>query len=112
MTPLKGSQRDMDTQKSHEAENDSFETIAPGKENPVRKEFEIRKLCTGLCQTLRAKILMQGDLMPKKNFIILKVFLYDLPAILCGTNQKSNIIIVWPMLPKLRIDNNYQSKIA
>jgi len=30
--------------KSDEAENDSFETIAPGKENPVRKEFEIGQL--------------------------------------------------------------------
>lgn len=31
-------------QKSDEAENDSFETIAPEKDNPVRKEFEIGQL--------------------------------------------------------------------
>ncbi|CAM3554043.1 hypothetical protein [Flavobacterium chungbukense] len=31
----------MDTQNSDEAQNDSFETIAPEKDNPVRKEFEI-----------------------------------------------------------------------
>ena len=35
---------DIDTQKSNEAQNDSFESIAPEKDNPVRKEFEIRKL--------------------------------------------------------------------
>ena len=40
----KGSQRDMDTQKNNEAEDASFETIAPEKDNPVRKEFEIGKL--------------------------------------------------------------------
>ena len=34
----------MDTQKSNEAQNDSFETITPEKENPVRKEFEIGQL--------------------------------------------------------------------
>ena len=34
----------MDTQKSDEAENDSFETIAPENDNPVRKEFEIGQL--------------------------------------------------------------------
>ncbi len=34
----------MDTQKNDEAENDSFETIAPEKDNPVRKEFEIGQL--------------------------------------------------------------------
>ncbi len=31
----------MDTQRSDEAENDSFETIAPDMDNRVRKEFEI-----------------------------------------------------------------------
>lgn len=41
MPPLKGSQRDMDIQKSNEAQNDSFETIAPEKDNPARREFEI-----------------------------------------------------------------------
>jgi hypothetical protein len=35
--PLKGAQTDMDTQKSNEAENDSFETIEPEKDNPVKK---------------------------------------------------------------------------
>jgi len=39
--PLKGFQTDIDNQNSDEAENDSFETIAPEKDNPVRKEFEI-----------------------------------------------------------------------
>ena len=34
----------MDTQKSNEAENNSFETIAPEKDDPVRKEFEIGQL--------------------------------------------------------------------
>lgn len=34
----------MDTQKSNETQNDSFETIAPEKGNPARKEFEIGKL--------------------------------------------------------------------
>lgn len=33
----------MDTQKS-DAQNDSFWTIAPEKDNPVGREFEIRKL--------------------------------------------------------------------
>ena len=42
--PLKGSQTDRNTQKRNEAQNDSFETIAPEKDNPVEKEFEIRKL--------------------------------------------------------------------
>ncbi|KRB58529.1 hypothetical protein [Flavobacterium sp. Root186] len=39
-----GSQTNIDTKKNNEDENDSFETIAPEKDNPVRKEFEIRKL--------------------------------------------------------------------
>jgi len=34
----------MDTQKSNEAQNDSFETIAPQKDNHVKKEFEIGEL--------------------------------------------------------------------
>ena len=34
----------MDTQKSDEAENDSFETIPPEKDNPVQREFEIGQL--------------------------------------------------------------------
>ena len=42
--PSKGSQTDMDTNKSDEAENDSFETIAPEKDDPVKKEFEIGQL--------------------------------------------------------------------
>jgi hypothetical protein len=42
--PLKGSQTDMDTQRSDESENDSFETIEPEKYNTVRKEFEIGQL--------------------------------------------------------------------
>jgi hypothetical protein len=42
--PSKGSQTDMDTQKDDEDENDSFETIAPEKDNPVRKEFKIGEL--------------------------------------------------------------------
>ena len=42
--PLKGPQTDRNTQKSNEAENDSFETIEPEKDNPVRKEFEIGEL--------------------------------------------------------------------
>ena len=34
----------MDTQKSNEDENDSFETLAPEKDNPARREFEIGQL--------------------------------------------------------------------
>jgi len=39
-----GSQTDRNTQKGDEVQNDSFETIAPHKDNPVRKEFEIGNL--------------------------------------------------------------------
>jgi hypothetical protein len=42
--PSKGSQTDKDTQKNNEDENDSFETIAPEKDNHVKKEFEIGQL--------------------------------------------------------------------
>jgi len=34
----------MDTKKNNEAENDCFETIAPEKDNPVRREFETGQL--------------------------------------------------------------------
>jgi len=34
----------MDTQKSNEAESEQFETIAPEKDNPVRREFKIGQL--------------------------------------------------------------------
>ncbi|QSB25283.1 hypothetical protein [Flavobacterium sp. CLA17] len=34
----------MDTQKSNEAESDTFETIEPDQDNPVKKEFEIGQL--------------------------------------------------------------------
>ena len=44
MTLYKGSQTNMDTQNGDEAENDPFKTIEPEKDNPVRKEFEIRQL--------------------------------------------------------------------
>ena len=42
--PSKGSQTDMDTQRSDEDETDKFQTIEPEKDNRVRKEFEIRQL--------------------------------------------------------------------
>ncbi|MFG4002059.1 hypothetical protein [Flavobacterium aquidurense] len=42
--PLKGSQTDIDTHKSNEAQNDSFETIDPEKDNSARREFEIGAL--------------------------------------------------------------------
>ena len=42
--PSEGFETDMDTQKSDEAKNDSFETIDPEKDNPGRKEFEIVQL--------------------------------------------------------------------
>ena len=42
--PFKGSQTDRNTQKSNEDESDTFETIAPEKDDPVRKEFEIGQL--------------------------------------------------------------------
>lgn len=34
----------MDTQKSDEAKSNTFETTAPEKENPVKREFEIGQL--------------------------------------------------------------------
>jgi hypothetical protein len=34
----------MDTQKSNEDENDSFETIEPEKDNPAQRELEIGEL--------------------------------------------------------------------
>ena len=42
--PSEGFETDMDTQSSGEAQNDSFETIEPEKDNPVQKEFEIGQL--------------------------------------------------------------------
>ena len=42
--PSEGFETDIDTQKSDKAENDSFETIAPEKDNPARREFEIGQL--------------------------------------------------------------------
>ncbi|WP_456311583.1 hypothetical protein [Pseudomonas shirazensis] len=42
--PSKGSQTDRNTQNSGKAENDSFETIEPEKDNPVKGEFEIGQL--------------------------------------------------------------------
>gem|GEM_PF-2318016 len=42
--PSKGSQTDMDTNKSDEAESAPFETIASDKDNPVKKEFEFGQL--------------------------------------------------------------------
>ena len=35
------SQTDIDTKKNDEAENDSFETLEPDPDNPVKREFEI-----------------------------------------------------------------------
>lgn len=37
---MEGSQTDRNTLKSDEDENDTFETIAPEKDNPVRRELE------------------------------------------------------------------------
>ena len=42
--PSKEFERDMDTKKNNEDESASFETIAPQKDNPVRKEFETGQL--------------------------------------------------------------------
>ena len=42
--PWEVSQTDRNTQKSNEAQSDKFQTIAPEKDNPVRKEFEIGQL--------------------------------------------------------------------
>ncbi|WP_291143424.1 hypothetical protein [Flavobacterium sp. UBA7680] len=44
MTHQKGSQTDMDTKKNNQDENDSFETIAPEKDNAVKREFEFGQL--------------------------------------------------------------------
>ena len=42
--PSQGFETDIDTQNSDEAQNDSFQTIAPEKGNPVEREFEIGQL--------------------------------------------------------------------
>jgi hypothetical protein len=42
--PSKGSQTDIDTEKSNEAQSDTFETIEPKKDNPVEREFETGQL--------------------------------------------------------------------
>jgi hypothetical protein len=42
--PSKGSQTVINKQKDDEAENESFETIAPEKDNHVKREFEIGQL--------------------------------------------------------------------
>jgi len=42
--PSEGFETDIDTQNSNETESGSFETIAPEKDNPVNKEFEIGQL--------------------------------------------------------------------
>ena len=42
--PLKGFERDMNTQKNNEAQNDSFETIEPDQDIHARREFEIGQL--------------------------------------------------------------------
>ena len=44
MTHRRGLETDFDTQKSDEAENNSFQTIAHEKDNPVNSEFEIGQL--------------------------------------------------------------------
>jgi len=44
MTLQRGFETDIDSQKSNETESDPFETIAPEKENPVEREFEIGQL--------------------------------------------------------------------
>jgi hypothetical protein len=42
--PSKGFETDIDTPKSGQAESGTFETIAPGKDNPAQREFEIGEL--------------------------------------------------------------------
>ena len=42
--PWEGSQTNIDIQESDEAQYDSFETIAPENDNPVKKEFKIGEL--------------------------------------------------------------------
>jgi len=44
MTHPEGLETDIDIHKNNEAENDSFETIEPQKDNPVNREFEIGEL--------------------------------------------------------------------
>lgn len=39
--PSEGFETDIDTPASNEAESDKFQTIEPGQDNPVQKEFEI-----------------------------------------------------------------------
>ncbi|MDX6183953.1 hypothetical protein SGQ44_17110 [Flavobacterium sp. Fl-77] len=94
--PSKGSQTDMDTEKSDEDESDSFETIAPEKDNPGRKEFEIGELgnqelqedkCTrdasghgalGNTKPCQRKFYYTEDFMPIKRPLFLTVFLLTL----------------------------------
>lgn len=42
--PSEGFETDIDTQNSSEEQSDTFETIEPQEDNPVRMEFEIGKL--------------------------------------------------------------------
>lgn len=42
--PSQGFETDIDTQNSDEAQSDTFETIEPEEDNPVKKEFEIGQL--------------------------------------------------------------------
>jgi hypothetical protein len=55
--PSKGSQTDMDTEKSDETQNGSFETIAPEKDNPGKREFEIEELGREQKSPLRDKFI-------------------------------------------------------
>lgn len=42
--PSEGFETDIDTQNSSELQSDTFETIEPQEDNPVKKEFEIGQL--------------------------------------------------------------------
>ena len=59
MTPLKGSQTDMDKQKDNEAESDKFQTIAPEKDNPVGRNSKLENLATRSLKKMNSQAMRQ-----------------------------------------------------
>jgi len=62
----------MDTERSDEPENDSFETIAPEKDNPVEREFEIGQLGNEAIKGILAR-LVKSPMMTNTPQMISKV---------------------------------------
>ena len=66
MTLQKGFETDIDNKKNKKAENKSFETIAPEKDNHTRREFEIGKLGNQeICQVPKYRSNFPLRLLPK-----------------------------------------------